>query len=103
MRKIVDYKVIVEDDFTSLKFSVNQSIGLGWQPLGSSTHIKRHAGILHCQTMVKYEAEKSEYEITGKCCECDKAIPGHNVLYRVNIETKEYTCESCIKRGAEDE
>lgn len=54
MKKIIDYKIIYEDNAELLEHEVRQHILLGYQPFGSLSTIKTQSQILVFQPMVKY-------------------------------------------------
>lgn len=51
-RKIVDYMVVVEDNFGNIQDKIKQLIKEGWQPLGGISRSYRRND---AQAMVKYE------------------------------------------------
>lgn len=58
MPKIIEYKTIVADDDGELDGIVRTHISKGWQPFGGASVAREPAGLVYCQTMVKYDEPK---------------------------------------------
>lgn len=55
MRRIIEYKAVVEGYEISMNMKINRLLSEGWEIYGSPSLSKTEYGYVICQAMVKYE------------------------------------------------